>query len=246
MKSTLAALLASTSLLAACGGDPDYDAKFSTADDQHLMRSIQVGLGTDGFMALFIGAAYQSLADAEDPPACPGVETDGDAIVIVGGCTADDGSRFEGEMRLENVPPLFSDGAGYDESKPSVIRFDAFRIESADGDWYFDGSVRLENDQEKMVIDLETELLGIAAHADMTLACAGTCIPEDGASAFVDGVGLAEVSGEWNLDGENAEGNLTLSGEEVLEIDLRDETNGCITFTIDGEPRELCGEDAGQ
>lgn len=244
MKSTIAALLASTSLLAACGDDPDYDATFSGADDAHLMRAVQVGLGTDGFLAMFLGAAYGSLADAEDPPACPSVEIDGDATVIVGGCTLDDGTRIDGELRLENVPPLFIEDPSYDESKPTVLTFDAFSTTEPSGEvWYFDGTVRLENDSEKIVLDLETELSGIAAHADMTLICEGSCAPADGASIFVDGIGLAEVSGEWTLEGETSSGTLTLSGKEVFEIDLAQPSNECISYSIDGEiAGEICGE----
>lgn len=251
-RTLLASLLLSSSLLGACGDDggpAEYDARFSGADDQHVVRAIIAGAGVDTFVIVLSAGAYAAMAeDPEGAASCPSIEVDGDRVIARGGCTMDDGGRVDGTMTLENVAPLFSgETFAKDPSQPAIVTMDGYRVTDAEGDaWSLDGTLRAEGD-ERLTLELESEIDGILARISATYVEAddgGTTV-EAGAWVDVDGVGAAELSGTWTLD-EPPTGSLTLRGAETLVVDFARATDDCVRFAVDGDDREICGLDGGE
>ncbi len=235
-------LLLSTSFLAGCGADdpadPELDAVFSSADQLHRERAIGAALGFDFGMAYFIGGAY---AGQDVPDGCPVVVTDGDRTTVTGGCDSDSG-RVDGRIVLDNVPALFTDDEP-DPSRPQLLTFDAYVADDDDGRWAIDGTIRFDPAAGTLATDLGVELDGPAATTSlrMTGEDGEPWTAGDGSWIDVDGIGAAAVSGTWSLDSDAPSGRMTLTGAEVLVLDLEAAVDGCIPYTIDGAAAgELC------
>jgi len=242
----LSSLLLSTSLLTACGTDaepdPDQDlnAEFSSADELHRARAISTALGFDYGMAYFVGAAYSGL---DEPDGCPRIVTDGSVTTVTGGCDGDSG-RFDGRIVLDNVPQLFGGEDANDPTKPQVLTFEAFETEDEDGAWTIDGEIRLA-DLTQVSAQLALGIDGLNASSDLRMTCeAQDCTAGAGSWVDVEGVGTASVSGTWNLDSDDPSGKVTLTGAEVLVVDLDAAADGCIPYSIDGAAAgELCDDE---
>ncbi len=236
-------LAASLLALPACGADDatdgTLDATFSTADDQHRVRAIGSAVGMDYMISMFIASAY---AGVDAPDGCPRSVVDGSVTTVTGGCDTDDG-RVEGTVVIDNVPTFFGEDTT-DRTRPQTVEFDGYVAGAPDDQWAIDGSIRVDVDRA-ISAQLTVGTQGLFSTTDLRMTCTdiGACTAGAGSWADVDGIGRFAISGTWNLDEEAPAGRVTLTGAEVLVLDLDANANGCIPFTIDGEPAgELCNE----
>lgn len=240
-------LLLPTTLLAACGDDggaePAYDARFASADEATRARAIGAAGGFDYAIAYLVGSSF---AGAAAPEACPGVEVSGDTTTVTGGCTNDDGTRYEGRIVLENVAGFFSDGTDIDPTRSQLLDFEGFSIVDADGEWELDGSIELRPAAEQRVItDLYLAFDGEGVHSHLELAFeeSGMSTLAAGSWIEVDGLGGARASGTFNMSEDAPEGALTLAGADTLVADFGAASNSCVPLTIDGAPAgQLCDD----
>lgn len=235
------------SLLVACD-DPDRKtATFSTADDAHLRRAVEVIRAGDAGQ-LFIPALF--LAGEHDPTACPSITTVGNVTTITGGCTDDDGDRFEGRIVATNFQGAFTELPSYDPTQPTVAVAEGFTATTDTQTVSLDGRVssapRGATPEEGMRLEalIDATIDGLHAHTDATYDCDATdlCTLAGGSWVDIDGVGAAELSGTYRYD-EPRTGAITATGAETLVIDVVASTD-CIAFTIDGGAvRQLCDEE---
>src|SRR5262245_38326070 len=93
------------------------------------------------------------------PTSCPRVVTDRQDTTVTGGCTDEDGVRFEGSLEIHNLPGLEIENPAYDPSQSSSIELD-FRVTSPQGeDVVLDGKV--ERNVADILGDLTIEAQGI-------------------------------------------------------------------------------------
>jgi hypothetical protein len=245
----LASLLASSSLLsfAACGGGggsvtPEYDANFSSADENHRGRAIMAALGFDAMIAELTVSGYAAFPE-DSEASCPTIAKNGDETTVTGGCTMDDGTSVEGTIVFSNVPALF--GGGYDPAKPTSIRFQRYAMSSLPGPdeetYYYDGTI-VREPSGKSTIDLTAIIGGIEAQTELELQCDDDlCTAAEGSWVRVRDLGTAGIEGSWSLDAQSPSGNLILEGKQMLDVDFASSTQQCLAYSIDGaEQPDLC------
>lgn len=238
-------LLLPTTLLAACsddgGGDPTYDARFASADEATRARALAAAGGADYAVAYFVGSAYAGFDEAT---ACPRVERSGSTTTVTGGCTNDDGTRYEGRIVLDNVAGFFSEDDSVDPTRSQQLDFEDFSIIDADGELLIDGSVEVRPAAEQRVVaDLYAafEGEGVHSHLDLTFTESGMSTLAAGSWIEVDGLGGARASGTFNMSTDTPAGALTLAGADTLVADFDAVEGSCVPLTIDGAPAgELC------
>ncbi len=220
-------------------GAPAPTAEFSRKDDAHLHRTAFAATGGDAFYLRLAGALYAG----EDSAGCPSVSTTGAVTTVTGGCTLDSGQRAEGTLTLTNVESFLGPSA-YDPSQPSRYEARGWRIDQGDGPEASDGVVTLTPTANgvEMVAKLDTTLWGIRTSFVGTYVCpeGGLCKIAAGSRLDVDGVGSAELSGEFDFDVVPG-GTVTVAGVEKLTVVIDGSTERCFQVAIDGGPvRAAC------
>jgi hypothetical protein len=228
--------------LPACGGDDG--ATFAKASPEQLQRAFQAGSGADAGSVLLIGLF---LSGADDPTACPRLATQGAVTTVTGGCTDAEGVRFDGSIRIDNLPGFFEENPAFDPSRPSRVTADDFRVRDGDQTTSIDGSVELDWSTSVATIDLTIGFGGITTTSQLVLRedrLADTSTADAGSSISVSGLGSAEVSGTWSLGGDFPEGAMTLRGADTIVFDIGGTTaDGCIPYRISsGATGQLCDE----
>jgi hypothetical protein len=249
----LSSLLASSTLLtfAACGGgsddpsgNPEYDADFSAASENHRGRAIMAAMGFDAMIAQLTVSGYAAFPD-DTTASCPTITKNGDETTVTGGCTMDDGTSVEGTIVFSNVPSLF--GRDHDPSKPTEMRFERFALVSPPGpeadSYSYDGTI-VREPSGKLTIDLTATIGGIQAQTELELQCDELCAPTEGSWVRVQDLGTAGIEGSWSLSAQVPAGNLILDGEQMLVAEIADATQQCIPYSIDGvdQPALCTGE----
>lgn len=217
MRALLFVLATSTLSLAACGASDGPDADLAFADDAQLRRALAAATGAD---ALDAHALAEALA-AGDATSCPAVTIEGDTTTITGGCNGEVGP-IVGRIVVESTPG--------DRSAMARVRFEQF----GDGAWTIDGVVERSPDGARVVAELSTTVDGLAAHAQVSLACdeRAVCGIAAPSTIEIDGLGTAEVLGAWRHA--PLGGSLTLVGASKATFDFNAVADGCIPFTVDG------------
>jgi hypothetical protein len=234
--SKLGFLLASPLLaLAACGSsEPARDAVFASAPEGQIHRAFSAASGADAAGALFLGVAYATAPASTT--SCPRIAHDGGRTTITGGCSNDEGIKYEGTATFDNVPTLT--GGGYDPSKPTRIEFDGFKANAQAKDpVIIDGSVTIS--KTSMTTELSLTADNVSSHAaiELTQGADGSVTAQDGSSIDVEKLGSAAVSGTWKpaKDGAAATGKITVTGKDVLVFDLgAADANGCAPYSVGG------------
>jgi len=191
---------------------------------------------------MFIGIIFSGQNDAES---CPTVATDGQDTTATGGCTTEDGDRWEGTIEIHNLPGFFEENPAYDESQPSKITFDV-EVTAPDGEvTRLDGTVETTVGAAPGVSsDFTVDNAGIVTTSRLDLACTedGPCTASADSEIDVSDLGGAAVEGTWTL-GDPATGSVTLRGADVLVFDIasRDD-NGCVAYSIGSESGTVCGD----
>ena len=239
---TLSTSLLSLTALAGCpGSETEYDAKFAEATDAQLQRSFAASAGGDLESALLIGILFSG--GASEPGACPTVTTDGQDTTVTGGCTTEDGDRWDGSIEIHNLPGFFVENPAYDPEAPSSVVFDLHIIPFGGGDEVdLSGSVEVAEGSASSDFTVDAE--GIETTSRLTLECEdeGPCTAASGSEIIVEGLGGAAVEGTWSL-GEEASGEVRVKGADTLVFDMasRDE-NGCVDYAIGDRTGQVCGE----
>lgn len=244
----LAAVVSTSLFAAACSDDADHSsATFSTLDDAHLARALDLTAGRD-LASLYVTGLF--VAGANDPaPACPAFLTTGNVTTVTGGCTNDDGVRLEGRFVITNMPGFFDSNPTYDPTQPSVVEAIDWKTTDADGVVEgIDGKVTVTGSAETAMVltgAADATLDGIAAHLEMSTSCDDTdlCTLADGAFFEIDGVGAATLAGTYRFD-EPRTGTITATGADTLVLDVAAGTDTCRTYRIgSAAPVQLCEEE---
>ena len=132
-------LFTSTSLLACHGGDEDAprgDTSFAAMSAAQREDAIRIAAGGAAMIPAFL--VFSAELD-EQQYQCPTRVDDGLTVTFTGGCTTDEGTRYDGTMVVTNAPmftDLFQDGR-LDPAQPMRIVLDGFRA----GDAVYDGTL---------------------------------------------------------------------------------------------------------
>ncbi len=246
--SILAAALVSTSLLTmACGGDDHDTAKFTGLDNAHLDRALAAMTGGDVGSLYVVGMFISGGSSTE----CPTITSSNNVTTVHGGCTTSDGDKLEGSIVATNLPGVFTTNPSYDPSKPGTVVADGWKATSATGEVQsIDGEVTIKNtggvaDNGGTVSGWADSLLdGLAAHTEISWTCDATDLCSIGGDAWfdIDGVGAATLSGTFRMDDPRT-GAIDAKGAETLTLDVAASTDECRTYKINGgAPQQRCDE----
>jgi|JI6StandDraft_1071083.scaffolds.fasta_scaffold38837_4 hypothetical protein len=244
----LAAVVSTSLFAAACSDDPSREGlTFSTLDAAHLERALDLTAGRDLSM-LYVTGLFVSGAN-EPAPACPVFVSTGNVTTVTGGCTSDDGARFEGRIVITNMPALFGESPTYDPTQPSVIEAIDWKATDADGLVQgIDGKLTATGDADSAVSmtgAVDATLDGITAHLEMSTSCddADRCTMADGSFFEIEGLGAATLSGSYGF-ADPPSGAITATGAETLVLDVAAGTDTCRTYRIgSAAPVQLCEEE---
>lgn len=246
--STLSLSLFSVAALAGCpGSETEHDARFADATDAQIERTYGAASGTDLVSAVFIAALFSG--STSEPGACPTVTTSGADTTITGGCTTEDGDRWDGTIEIHNIAGIFVENPAYDPLQPGSVVYDLHIVpfgstEEVD----LSGSVDLDNEGQTLVGDFTVDADGIATTSRLSLGCdeEGPCTASPDSELEIEGLGGAGVEGTWSLGEESATGQITVRGADVLVFDIasRDDA-GCIDYAIGDRTGSVC-EDTGE
>lgn len=245
--SSLSLSLLSCAALAGCpGSETEHDARFAEANDAQIERAYAAASGSDLSSALFIGILFSG--SASEPGACPTVSTDGPDTTVTGGCTTEDGDRWDGSIEIHNIPGFFVENPAYDPLLPGSVVFD-LHVEpfESDDDVDLSGSVDLDNEGQTVVGDFTVDADGIETTSRLALGCEeeGPCTASPDSELVIEALGAAGVEGTWYL-GEQASGRITVRGADLLVFDVasRDDA-GCVDYTIGDRTGSVC-DDTGE
>jgi hypothetical protein len=246
--SSLSLSLLSVAALAGCpGSETEHDARFAEATDAQIERTYGSASGTDLVSAVFIGVLFSG--STSEPGECPTVTTSGPDTTVTGGCTTDDGDRWDGTIEIHNLPGFLVENPGYDPLLPGSVEFDLHIVPSGGTEEIdLSGSVDLDNDGQTLVGDFTVDADGIETTSRLSLGCEeeGPCTASPDSEVVIEALGGAGVEGTWSLDEESATGRITVRGADVLVFDVasRDDA-GCVPFTIGDRTGAVC-EDSGE
>lgn len=245
---SLSLSLLSVAALAGCpGSESDHDARFADATQVQIERSYAASSGSALSSALFIGILFSG--STSDPGACPTITTSGADTTVSGGCTTDEGDRWEGSIAIHNLPGFLIDNPAYDETQPSSVEFD-LHITPAEGSDLVDITGSVEVDDLTIVGDLTVDADGLETTSRLSLGCEedGPCTASPDSEIVIEALGGAGVEGTWSLDTDEGTGQITLRGADQLVFDLaaRD-INGCFPYEVGDRTGTVCNnEEEGQ
>jgi hypothetical protein len=233
--STLSFSLLSIAALAGCPGESG--AHFADASDAQLERALAASSGSDLGQAAFIGIVFSGM---NDPTTCPRLATTGQDTVASGGCTTEEGDRWEGEIRIHNFPGFFQENPAYDPTQPSVAEFEV-TVTPSDGEVVsIDGQVRLE--EAVLSGDLALDFEGITSVSRLALGCEddGPCTASPDSEIEISDLGTGSVEGTWTMD-DPPSGSVTVRGADSLVFDIASrDANGCVPFTVGDRSGTIC------
>lgn len=232
--SRLTSLCLASSLLAIAGCD-EQQARFADATPEQLSRAYSAAAGNDLMSALFLGSVFSGR---NDPAGCPPVATQGQDTLVSGDCTDEDGVRFDGSMKIHNLPGLEEENRAHDLTKSGSVDLDFEVTKPEHEDIAVDGHV--ERDVADIAGDLKIAAEGITSISRLTIECAtdGACTASSDSEIEISDLGVASVEGTWSLSGPPS-GSVTVRGADtiVFDINKRDRV-GCVPFTI-GEKTDI-------
>jgi hypothetical protein len=237
--------LAAGAALTGCPGT-EHDARFADATDQQLERAYAASSGSDLASALVIGMLLSG--GTSDPGACPTIATDGQDTTVTGGCTTDDGDRWDGTIEIHNLPAAFADNPAYDPTAPGSIAFD-LRITPLEGEVVeLSGSVELDEEAQTITGDLTVDSDGLATTSRLALGCDddNLCTASPDSELEIEGLGGAAVEGTWRM-ADPPTGTISLRGADVLVFDLATrDADGCVAYEVGDATGTVCDPDGGE
>ena len=252
----LTPMIAITLSTTACGSDDSSfggEARFADASEED--RGSAAGMLLSGELLLYFSVFG---AEGNSESGCPAKSVDGATVTYAGGCANGD-NEFEGSLAVTNGNIDLFEGVP-DPTAPTVLVFDDWRETTSDGVLAADGTTSVSNSLRDVgsiadrVNDFDMEFTGtdeqtgerrtVNVRIDTTSRCEiidetqTECTFNAGSNAAVAGVGSFEVSGSFTIGGEQASGELTLTGADTMVVTIGE----CATFEIDGQPAgEFCG-----
>jgi hypothetical protein len=232
--SLLAFPLLATSLLAACDGGADLDAKYTAATQQQRVAAVGAARGDLATGSMFLGTLLAALPTS---PACPTISKSGKDVTIKGGCSDDD-TRYDGSLIIKGLDLTKPD----DKALEGTVSFDwnKFTVTAGGKKTVIDGSITFEGKGGKGTIhtDLSVEAGGQVVSVDSGSTCTDkACTVDAGSTVTVKGVGTGEIKGDFTQSDDDVwSGALELHGKETLRVDFsKVKTPGCYEATVEGK-----------
>ena len=238
-----ASLLGFLVLIAACGDDPAGPADYRAATPLQRSRALAAASGYTAGRLM-----YEVSELAQEPErGCPSITRAGDRVIIRGGCTTEDGWRFEGRIEARNLDRLRLRPIPADLDV--TIDLDGFAASGPDGaggsrSTGLDGHLAATSDGAQAAVraDLRIDEVGQTTILDGTwrfdLATRATHA-DPGSTVELDDLGVGEVTGTWT-EGDPGSGAVELRGASVLRGDFsRQDWRGCLPLSVDGVEVEI-------
>ena len=184
-----------------------------TSDQRHFMADL--ALGQTENVVLLVALFADPSGD------CPMVVSTDSSLTIKGGCTDEDGDRWNGSLSMTSSLSGVS------------IELDDFGTTSDEGTFAMSGDIDLEEDL--MRSDLELGLDDERFRVESRRRQVGEEARVDEGTVELVGLGYADLDGQWS-DGEDGRtGTLELRGQDTLKFDFSNrDANGCAITTLDG------------
>jgi hypothetical protein len=211
---------------------------FSIATPEQLRVALQASLGQVRLGAWELATTLADLAALEPPPDCPMLETVDDVTVASGDCTLPDGRRFAGTVELLVRPRIL------------VARFTEVHVVDAGAKIPHDGVVYRQGEAWSGSLRSAIDNIPVTVQI-LALRCDRSgrdcVVPEDSiatgegvlpmAVTQVDGLGAAQLRGQWRFEAGRPTGvaQLTSLGEVAERIDFHltaEAEPGCVPYTI--------------
>jgi len=214
---------------------------------EEVVTCYYASLGFQGLAAWLttIGLVSDTLQSGGE---CSTAQAEGQTTTYSGGagCEAPSGNLYsgsltvtEGATSVDLVAEGFSVTATESSGYATYQYFDGTFLQTADAP-PFDVGVHMDT-------VLELDGLNGTWRTDIDVRCVSeggqeVCAWEEGSSADVEGIGRFLIAGEQRFDPatQTESVTLTLTGERTLVITTPGAEEGCMDYTIDGAPGQIC------
>jgi len=240
MPPRLAARCLSTSVLsvaalAGCSGPGR--ASFADATPAQLARAYTAATGLDLMSTLIMGLGF---AEQGARTGCPSLASSGGAITVTGGCTAGDGTRFDGSIAIRGLHPPDPEE---EEPGPISVELELQIAPPRRPRIALDGRVELDlaSGAPRIAGDLIIDDEGIESTSRLTLACNAdhACTASPDSEIAISSLGGASVEGTWSL-GEPPSGRVTVRGDDALVLDMARLSLQCAPYEVGGKSGTVC------
>ncbi len=229
-------------------GEPRWETDLSDLSADQLDGALSAGLARCPLFAgfAFVYSDMDAVITELSPQPCPAVGVAGTMVRFTGGCTAPNSYTYGGVFEADNAGSLF---APYQDTLDTTLTFLDYYLEDTWSSWSFDGSWTLPPEgsdtqapeEVALSCNLGRSTFGTFGALDCTAGEYGReCELLEGTEGEVDGVGRFGLSGSFASTETGYDGWLQLDGLQTLVFQLSDAANGCVPYTLDGEPREYC------